>query len=325
VEPGVPSVLRDGIKPYQVLKPQWTTDTSGRRLALARWLIQPNHPLTSRVMVNRVWQNHFGKGLVITTGNFGKTGSPPSHPDLLDWLATEFVQQGWSLKALHKLIMTSAAYRQSSQGDLHQVQEDPDNVLLSRFPLRRLDADAIRDSIFNVSQRLSLVPFGPPDKVEVQPDGEVTNPCGPGGCRRSIYLLQRRSTPLTILEAFDAPQLNPNCLQRPVSTVASQALLMWNSAMVRENSRHFAGRIIDSVGSDIPRQIEEVYLRALCRKPSEEEAEKGCAEIEQLTENWLRQHQKNPPAEPRSTRAQWEALATFCHAILNSAEFIFVD
>jgi len=325
VEPGVPSVLRDGIAPYNVSKPKWTTDTSGRRLALASWLIQPNHPLTSRVLVNRVWQNHFGRGLVTTTGNFGKTGSPPSHPELLDWLATEFVNQGWSLKALHKLIMTSAAYRQSSHGGPHQVEADPDNVLLSRFPIRRLDADAVRDSILKVSQRLSLVPFGPPDKVEVQPDGEVTATCAPGGCRRSIYLLQRRSTPLTILAAFDAPQLNPNCLQRPVSTVASQALLLWNSDMVRENSRHFAGRVIDSVGPDVPRQIEEIYLRALCRKPSKDEVKKACEEVEQLTSDWLSHHQRTPPAEPKLLRAQWEALATFCHAMLNSAEFIFVD
>jgi hypothetical protein len=244
---------------------------------------------------------------------------------LLDWLATEFVNQGWSLKALHKLIMTSAAYRQSSHGDPHRAEADPDNVLLSRFPIRRLDADAVRDSILKVSQRLSLVPFGPPDKVEVQPDGEVTTSCAEAGCRRSIYLLQRRSTPLTFLETFDAPQLHPNCLQRPVSTVASQALLMWNSDMVRENSRHFAGRVIDSVGGDVPRQIEEVYLRALCRKPSVDEVKKACAEVEQLTSDWLIHHQKTPPAEPKSMRAQWEALATFCHAVLNSAEFIFVD
>jgi Protein of unknown function (DUF1553)/Protein of unknown function (DUF1549)/Planctomycete cytochrome C len=325
VEPGVPSALRDGIAPYNVAKPKWTTETSGRRLALARWLSQPNHPLTSRVMVNRVWQHHFGRGLVTTTGNFGKTGSPPSHPDLLDWLATEFVSQRWSLKALHKLIMTSAAYRQSSSATPGQVQADPNNLLLSRFPIRRLDADAVRDSLLKVSQRLSLVPFGPPDKVEVQPDGEVTNSCGPGECRRSIYLLQRRTTPLTILEAFDAPQLNPNCLQRPVSTVASQALLMWNSGMVRENSRHFAGRVIESVGADVERQIEEVYLRALCRRPSEDESKTARREIDQLAEDWLRHHETNRPAEPRMMKAKWEALATFCHAVLNSAEFIYVD
>lgn len=325
VEPGVPSVLSDGIAPYNVSKPKWTTDTSGRRLALARWMIQPNHPLTSRVMVNRVWQNHFGRGLVATTGNFGKTGSPPTHPELLDWLATEFVSQKWRLKALHKLIMTSAAYRQSSRINPSQTAVDPDSLLLARFPIRRLDADAVRDSILKVSQRLSLVPFGPPDKVEVRPDGEVTGPCAPGGCRRSIYLLQRRTTPLTILEAFDAPQLNPNCLQRPVSTVASQALLMWNSDMLRENSRYFAGRVIDRVGGEVEKQIEEVYLRALCRRPSEDERKAASEEVEQLAADWLRVREKDLPAEPRMTKAQWEALATFCHAILNSAEFIYVD
>jgi hypothetical protein len=111
VEPGVPSMLGDGIAPYKVIKPGWSTDTSGRRLALARWLTQPNHPLTSRVIVNRVWMHHFGKGLVETPANFGKIGAKPSHPELLDWLATEFVRRGWSLKALHRMIMTSTVYR----------------------------------------------------------------------------------------------------------------------------------------------------------------------------------------------------------------------
>ena len=324
VEPAVPSVFRNGLKPFKVVKPGWTTDTSGRRLALARWLVQPNHPLTGRVMVNRVWQDHFGRGLVETAGNFGRTGAKPSHPELLDWLATEFVRQGWSLKALHRLIMTSTVYRQDSRQDEMRRERDAENKLLSGFPLRRLDADAIRDSILKAAQRLDLTPFGRPEQVEVRADGEVVSECSEAGCRRSIYMLQRRSTPLTMLQSFDAPQLNPNCLKRGVSTVSSQALQLWNSEVVRENARYFAGRVIDAVGEDVEKQEERVYLVALARRPSEEERKKGAEEIGELARHWREHMEKEVPAEPKDGRARWEALATFCHAILNSAEFIYV-
>ena len=333
VGPGVPSVLREGLAPYKVIKPRWTTETSGRRLALARWLVQPDHPLTARVMVNRIWQHHFGTGLVPTQGNFGHTGSKPSHPELLDWLATEFVRQSWSLKAIHKLIMTSTAYRQSSRFDPNLHGADPDNVLLSRFVLRRLDADAVRDSILKVAQRLDTSPFGPPDELEFLaaksfsglPIGEVFSKCSRAGCRRSIYILQRRMTPITILEVFDAPQLNPNCLKRAHSTVSSQALQLWNSDMVRENSRYFAGRVVDAVGADVEKQVEQVYLTALSRWPSAEEGEKAGDKIRDLTRYWLEHLEKEIPAEPKEAKAEWLALATFCHTILNSAEFIYID
>ena len=324
VEPGVPSVLSLGIDPYRVKKPAWTTGTSGRRLALARWLTQPHHPLTARVMVNRVWQHYFSVGLVKTEGNFGRTGSPPSHPELLDWLATEFVRRGWSLKALHRLILTSTAYRQSSLFDPETHGADPDNVLLSRFPLRRLDADAIRDSILQVAGRLDSTPFGPPDEVEVKPDGEVVAEAG-GSYRRSIYLLQRRKTPVTILAAFDAPQLSPNCLRRTHSTVSSQALQMMNSDMVRENSRYMAGRVIDAVGEDAGKQVERVYLAALSRPPSQEESNRAQSTLLHLTAGWRTHLDKAVPAEPKQMQAQWLALATLCHTVLNSAEFLYID
>ncbi len=325
VGPGVPSVLRAGLKPYEVVKPGWTTQTTGRRLALARWLVQPNHPLTSRVMVNRVWQHHFGNGLVETPGNFGRMGAKPSHPRLLDWLATEFVRQEWSLKALHKLIMTSGVYRQSSSWDSSRDRADPENKLLGRFPMLRLDADAIRDSILKVAKRLDTKAFGFPEEVEVRPDGEVVVKCSNAGCRRSIYILQRRSTPLTMLEAFDAPQLNPNCLKRDQSTVSSQALQLWNSEMLRENARYFAGRVMDAVGDeDFEKQVERVYLMALSRSPSEEERVKGAADVRKLTQHWREHLEEEVPAGPKQARARWEGLAAFCHAMLNSAEFIYV-
>ncbi|MCY4534708.1 MAG: DUF1549 and DUF1553 domain-containing protein, partial [Bryobacterales bacterium] len=154
VEPGVPAFLTSHIDPYEVVAPWPGADTSGRRLALARWLTQPAHPLTARVMVNRIWMRHFGRGIVASPDNFGRTGEPPSHPELLDWLATEFVRSGWSVKHMHRLTMTSAAYRQVSKKDGEALAADPDNVLLSRMAMRRMDAEQLYDSILMATNRL---------------------------------------------------------------------------------------------------------------------------------------------------------------------------
>ncbi|MFN8007212.1 MAG: DUF1549 domain-containing protein [Terriglobia bacterium] len=325
VEPGVPSVLKVGLSPYKITKPDWTTDTSGRRLALARWLIQPNHPLTSRVLVNRVWQHHFSKGLVDTPGNFGKTGSRPSHPELLDWMATEFVNQGWSLKALHRLIMTSTVYRQSSFDNVAPPSAEADETLMSRFPMKRLDAEAIHDSILQVAGRLDETLYGPPEAIEVTSEGEVIGDPSKQGYRRSVYLLQRRSLPLTLLELFDSPRMDPNCVRRVQSIVPTQALELWNSEMLRENSRYMAGRIIDAAEEDLEREIVLVYKTALARLPSEQERKLALASMERLTQEWLKKLDQEVPAEPKTGKAHWLALATFCHTILNSAEFIYID
>src|SRR5439155_19543157 len=154
VGPGVLSVLTDGKTPFEV-KPPWPgAKQTGRRLALARWLTQPEHPLTARVMVNRIWEHHFGRGIVSTPGDFGHTGAPPSHPELLDWLSGEFIRQGWSMKSMHRLMMTSAAYRQASRITPHHEKIDPENILLSHMQLRRMDAETLYDTILLVSGRL---------------------------------------------------------------------------------------------------------------------------------------------------------------------------
>jgi len=325
VTPGVPSVIKDGIAPYKVTKPGWTTDTSGQRLALARWLTQPNHPLTARVMVNRIWLQHFGKGLVDTPANFGRIGAKPANPELLDWLATEFVSQGWRLKSLHKTIMTSTAYRQSSLVAPSSQKADPENALLSRFPLRRLDAEAIRDALVKVSGRLDLAMLGPPEEVHLTPEGEVISKGTGAGFRRSIYLQQRRSLPLTLLELFDAPRMDPNAIMRAHSTVPTQALQLWNSDMVRESSRYLAGRVIDAVGEDVEKQVERVYLTLYARPASDEEAKLGKEAIIELGRHWQEQIEKETPAEPKVPKARWLALANYCHTILNSAEFSNID
>ena len=322
VGPGVLSVLSAGLEPYTVQPLAWS---SGRRLALAKWLVQPNHPLTARVIVNRVWQHYFGRGIVPTEANFGRTGTPPTHPELLDWLAVEFVKRGWSLKTLHRMILTSTAYRQSSRVDAASLEADFDNTLLSRFPLRRLDAEAVRDSVLMASRRLDLEPFGPPDEIDIQPEGEVVAKDSPQGQRRSIFVQQRRSKPMTLLEAFDAPQLKPNCLRRANSTVASQALQMMNSEILRANSRYMAGRVIDDVGDDPGAQVRRVYLAALSRPPSADEQADAVSTLAQMTRGWTRRLEEAVPSEPVTMKARWLALATLCHTVLNSAEFLYID
>ena len=325
VEPGVPSVLAAKLPPYRVEKPPYQTDTSGRRLAFARWLTQPQHPLTARVMVNRIWQHHFGSGIVKTPGNFGKMGARPTHPELLDWLSVEFIESGWSIKKLHRLIMSSAAYRQGSTVADSVIAADPLDELLSRFPLRRLDAEAVRDAVLKTAGRLDETPFGPPAPIEVKPDGSVLPTAGKGGHRRSIYLLQRRSTPVTILDAFDAPFMSPNCVRRGESIVSSQALQMMNGEQIREASRYLAARIMDAVGDDPGKQIERLYLATLTRLPTSSEIDIAEPTLLEMKTHWRRHLEAAPPADPVAAKAAHLALATLSHTLLNSAEFLYVD
>jgi hypothetical protein len=221
--------------------------------------------------------------------------------------------------------MTSAVYRQTSEASPSALEHDPDNSLLSRFPLRRLDAEVIYDAILKASGRLDTEMGGPSDEIEVTKEGEVLAKPRNGMFRRSIYLIRRRSTPLSLLEVYDAPRMEPNCLARNRSTVPTQALQTWNGQRVRESSRYFAGRVVDSAGEDIVSQIDRVYLAALTRLPTDQERNVATETLRQLSHEWLDYLHKNAPEEPRQAKAQWLALATFCHTILNSAEFIYVD
>ena len=169
------------------------------------------------MFVNRLWKQHFGSGIVSSLDNFGTLGSPPSHPELLDWLAVEFVKRGWSIKEMHRLMMTSKAYQQQSTITDEHLRIDPDNRLVSRMPMRRLSAEEVRDSLLLTAGRLSTRPFGPPDAVEVRKDGLVTSKLNDGAWRRSVYVRQRRKEMPTLLETFDLPQMNPNCVARTSS------------------------------------------------------------------------------------------------------------
>ncbi len=318
VKPGAPAVLMDSKTTFDI-KPPWPgAKSTGRRLAFARWLTRPDQPLTARVMVNRLWKHHFGHGIVRSLGNFGKTGQPPSHPELLDWLAREFVRQGWSMKALHRLMMTSNTYRQSSAVTPVHQKLDPENHLLSRMPLRRMEAEVLRDTLLLLAGRLDESRFGPPDPVQVRADGLVQS-----GRRRSIYVQQLRKHPPSLLESFDLPAMNPNCLQRPESLVATQALHLLNDTTVRELAGHFAERVLREVGDNSDRQVERVFLIALSRQPTPPEREIGLQALTRLKKEWNKQLPTGGKSD--ADEATRRSLKTFCHTMMNSAVFLYID
>jgi mono/diheme cytochrome c family protein len=323
VGPGVPSVLTDGKTPFVVTPPWPGAKKTGRRLAFARWLTRPGHPLTSRVLVNRLWKHHFGAGIVRSLGNFGKAGTPPTHPELLDFLARELERSGGSIKALHRLMMTSATYRQSSAVTPERKKLDPDNALVSRMPLVRLDAEALYDALLRVSGRLDETAFGPPDAVAARADGLVTPAATARGWRRLIYVRQARKQLPTHLETFDYPQMNPNCLERRDSTVAPQALHLMNNGMVHELAGHFAARVLREAGEDPLKQIERVCWIAFGRPPGQEERAVGREALRRLTEKWGKHLAASSKAGADAVRLK--ALTAYCHAIVSSAGFLYVD
>jgi cytochrome c553 len=321
VGPGVPSMLTDGKTPFDV-KPPWPgAKKTGRRLAFARWLVRPDHPLTARVAANYLWRHHFGSGIVKTLSNFGKAGSPPTHPELLDWLAREFVRQGWSLKAMHRLMTTSAVYRQSSGVTADREKRDPENALYSRMPLARLDAEQLYDTLLFTAGKLDETRFGPADPVQARPDGQVTPAPTAHGWRRLLYVQQLRKQVLTHREDFDFPQQNPNCTDRRDSTVAPQALYLMNSGMVQQLAEEFARRVIHEAGTDRAKQVERVYGIALSRPPTDEEKRVGLDALVQFADRWAKQAGDRPDEEALRVKA----LTSYCHTIMNSAAFLYVD
>ncbi len=324
VYPGVPAVLRQGLPPFRPASTREGGETSGNRLALARWLTHADHPLTARVMVNRIWMHHFGRGIVATPADFGRSGSPPSHPELLDWLANEFVRSGWSIKTMHRLMMTSSAYRQSSHLS-EETEADPYNLLLSHMPMKRMEAEVLYDSILRVTGRLDPLRFGPADEVEKKPDGEVIAKGSKKGRRRAIYIQRRRFLPMTFLDLFDSPQMAPNCTERRYSTVAPQALQLMHGYMARELSRHLAGRLIDAFPEQPEKQVEELYIKALSRLPTLAEEQMALDSLDDLAGKWVGHLESQRDEAPRRSTAEWSALSSFSHAILSSAEFSYID
>jgi hypothetical protein len=311
---------------------------SPSRQALATWLTRPEHPLTARVIVNRLWQIHFGRGIVTTPSDFGTQGTEPSHPELLDWLATELVARGWSLKAMHRLMVTSATYRQSSVPSAKTRDEDPDNQLFSRMTRRRLEGEAVRDAMLTASGELDPR-IGGPSVFPDLPQGIQTR----GGWdrstsvadrnRRSVYVFVRRNLKYPLFDAFDAPDSNVTCPERNISVNAPQALMLLNSDLVVSHAQAFAGRILGEASDphDLASLVRRAYRVALAREPSAEECARGVAFLNDDTaltspvEGPAKANSLPKPMRDGFDPAQGAALVDFCHALLNLNEFVFVD
>ncbi len=305
VEPGFLSALDPS--PARIERSPAAPQSTGRRLALARWLSRPDNPLSTRVIVNRVWQDHFGRGLAGTASDFGRLGEPPSHPELLDWLATEFVARGWRFKPLHRLILTSAAYRQASRRSPREIaaaqQVDPEDRLLWKQTVRRLDAEEIRDAMLEVSGELEPV-LGGPSVPTSQP-------------RRTLDTRVIRNAHDALLDAFDAPDGTSPSARRNTTTTATQALLLINGDWTFARAKALAARLERRELSSIDEEdrIALAYRLALGRRPEPEEMLEAVFFLDQQA------HQS--PA--RIGSASRSALVDFCHVLLNSNEFLYVD
>lgn len=286
------------------------------RLELARWLTQPEHPLTARVMVNRLWQWHFGEGLVRTPDNFGKMGEAPSHPELLDYLAKRFVASGWSIKAMHRLMMLSSAYQMAAENPGLSPAADPENRLLTRFHRRRLSIEEIRDGLLAIDGILDLTMGGTLQKGKGT-DGETSNDrlsLKPESLtRRTVYLPLRRANLPTLLNLFDFGDATTASGKRQATNVATQALFMLNSEFLTERSRNVAKSLLARPSKDAAARLTSAYVRILSRQPDKDEIARGLAYIEAF--------QKRSPAAT-AERDAWQSLARI---LMASNDFIYLD
>jgi hypothetical protein len=340
VEPGFPSFL--GAAQPEIAPPPTAPHSTGRRAALAEWLTRKDHPLTARIMVNRLWQDHFGQGIVATPNDFGAAGEPPTHPELLDWLAVEFMDSGWSLKAMHRLMVTSATYRQSAlvdpKSEMHAkaAAADPSNKLLWHARRQRLTGESLRDAVLQVAGDLNLRMYGPSAHPEL-PDGIGNHAWKPDANpedrnRRSIYVLAKRNLRLPLLEAFDLPDMHNSCPRRSSTTTAPQALLMLNSDFALGEARRWAGRLLKAsdTSSDDRSLISTAYVQAYGRQPTAGELDmcvKFISDQAGAVGDGAKTEKKTmpDPLPKAAASAHCAAIVDFCHAILNSNEFMYVD
>ena len=317
IEPGFPSVITGHQEAATIrLDPFKRWPTRSRRLTLAQWITSAENPMTARVMVNRLWDWHFGRGLVPTPSDFGKLSGGASHPELIDWLARRFVDSKWSVKAMHRLILNSATYRQSSRHhDSKAETADPENTLLWRFRPRRLEAEAVRDAVLAVSGRLNPEQFGLPIFPPL-PDGlaeEVkydnskwATQDGPEGRKRSVYIYQQRSMTMPFMQTFDSVVCDASRDRRQVSVTPLQALAMYNGRFANEEATHFAARVRKDAGESPVAQIQLAFKTALGREPAPEESERMQALMRSSTEGS-------------------DAVAAVCRVLLNANEFVYVE
>jgi hypothetical protein len=350
VEPALPAVFAVDKEAFASVPP------IQRRAVLAKWLVSPANPLTARVLVNRVWAWHFGQGLVRTTSDFGAQGDPPTHPDLLDWLARDFIDHGWDMKRLHRLIMSSATYQMQSTGASQlALNTDQENRLLSHFPRKRLDAEAIWDSLHAVAGTLNPKQFGPPVVPElskeelsglfVEKGWNVTNDRTEFS-RRGIYLFERRTFLFPIFDAFDPPDVMSSCPRRFETIVPTQALALLNSAAVQSQAREFAHRLLGDCGGQLEKIPARAWALAFNRPISPRENEwalgffqkreaadvAGKSAVPDEPPGGPGAPESNPVPENTSSSTAYvakpwfeTALAEFCLALFNANEFVFVD
>jgi hypothetical protein len=356
-EPGIPPTTNrfergDYEQPKEVVKPghfdlfashnlgaipedDSSIPTTGRRLAFAKSLVSENHPLTSRVLVNRFWMHHFGQGISGNPADFGKLGEAPSHPELLDWLALNFMKSGWNLKEFHKLVMTSNTYKQTSLRTEMLQNIDPANKLLGRMNVRRMEAESIRDSILRINSKINDKLYGPP--VPVTPDdyGQIiigTDTRDGAGrftgkkvdlkgeeFRRSIYIQVRRSTPLAVFESFDAPIVTPNCEHRNFSTSSTQSLLMLNSQFIQEHAEHLALKLQKEAPASIEEQIKLAWALIYSSSPTKDECDLSLAFIKEQTSSFSKSVAK------KESNPELQSLTAFCQGLLISNRFLYVD
>ncbi len=331
VTAGVPEVLVE--KSIDVPQRDASAGASGKRRALAEWLASKDNSLTARVMANRLWQHHFGRGIVPTSNDFGKLGEGATHPELLDWLASEFVHpsplapegrgvggEGWTLKRMHKLIMTSNAYRMSSKGDPKALAVDGGNSMLWRFNMRRLTAEEVRDSILAVSGKLNLKASGPsvyppiPKEVlagqSVPGQGWPTSPADES-CRRSVYVHVKRSLQVPILAHHDQADTDSSCAVRYTTTVPTTALGMLNGTFTNDQAAAFAERLRRERPNDLTEQVKRAIRLTTGRVPGEEEVRKDVAFVREM--------------RAKAQLSEAEALTRYCLLALNTNEFVYLD
>ncbi len=318
VGPRFPGLL--GGSDINIATPDKGAKTAGRRIELANWIASDRNWLTARVMVNRLWQHHFGRGIVRSPNNFGQLGDPPTHPELLDWLAQRFIDDGWRMKDMHRLILLSNTYRMSSEGNPIALAKDPTNNLFWRFDMRRLSAEEIRDSIHAVSGRLNLAMYGPGVYPEISAEvlaGQSHPGAGWGKssaeeqARRSIYIHVKRSLITPLLADFDFAETDSSCAARFATTQPTQALGMLNGAFVNAQAVELANRLRREVGDDPTAQVRRALELALCRPPDSASVNRGLALMKSLVE--------------KHGRTSDAALNYFCLMVLNLNEFVYLD
>jgi hypothetical protein len=309
------------------------TDTTYQRRALAAWITDTERgagPLVARVIVNRVWQHHFGEGLVRTPNDFGTRGDRPSYPELIEWLAADLVSHGWKLKRLHRMILLSATYRQSAAFDAAKAKIDPDNRFLWRMRPRRLEAEVLRDAMLVAGGVMYRKMYGPAFKPPIPADAMVARNLqspypknvreGAEERRRSVYMFHKRVIPYPLFQAFDAPDAQQCTGRRNVTTVAPQALALLNDPFVRTRAGDFANRLLKDTDGDPARVIDRAYQLAFGRPPTKSERDAGVEFLAQQN----RERSARDPKQPRD-EIRRQALTDYCQVLFGLNEFIYVD